>query len=51
MGRVRGVRKGPPAPSPKMTSTFLIQLEFYKKIYFWFIGVEVKHGTTLKNLC
>ena len=31
MGRVQGVRKGPPTPSPKMTSTFLKQLEFYKK--------------------
>ena len=42
----------PPPPPPEMTCDFLIlELLFCKKKTLWFVGVEVKHKTRLKNLC
>ena len=41
---------GDAPPPSKMTCGFLIQLVFSKKNQ-WFVGVEVKHETWLKNLC
>ena len=43
--RGQGVR----IPTPEMTRGFLIQLVFFPKKTLWFIGVEVKHETKLKN--
>ena len=41
----------PPSSFPEMTCSFLPQLVFCKKQSVWFIGVEVKYETGLKNSC
>ena len=52
-GWILGEGAGGAHPTPReMTCAFLIQLAFFeKKKSLWFIGVEVKHETSLKNLC
>ena len=41
--------KGGAHPSSEMTCGFLIQQVFCNKKAMWFIGVELKHKTRLKN--
>ena len=51
-GWILGEGAGGAYPTPReMTCAFLIQLAFFEKKSLWFIGVEVKHETSLKNLC